>query len=81
MRVEPLNSASFPCSGLPIWTISAARQGYSPRGAPERSGHSPHSDRLIASVYIRDDVPLLHSGADFDRIAAVSELRVVPQLV
>lgn len=35
------------------------------------------SDCLIASVCIREDVPLLHDDRDFDHVAAVSELRVV----
>lgn len=32
---------------------------------------------LIASVCIRDGVPILHSDRDFDQIAEVSELRTV----
>ena len=39
------------------------------------------SDCLIASVCIRDELPLLHSDADFDRIASVSELTIVGPLV
>jgi predicted nucleic acid-binding protein len=34
-------------------------------------------DCLIASVCIRDDVALLHSDADFDRLASCSALRVI----
>jgi predicted nucleic acid-binding protein len=33
---------------------------------------------LIASVGVRDDVPLLHADADFDHLATCSDLRVVP---
>ena len=33
-------------------------------------------DCLIASVCIREDVPLLHADADFDRLASCSALRV-----
>jgi predicted nucleic acid-binding protein len=35
------------------------------------------SDCLIASVCIREDVPLLHRDADFDRLAETTDLRVV----
>lgn len=43
-----------------------------------RAGHTVRSstDCLIAAVCIREDVPLLHDDADFDRIAGVSNLRV-----
>lgn len=34
-------------------------------------------DCLIASVCIREDVALLHADADFDRLAAHTELQVV----
>lgn len=34
-------------------------------------------DCLIASVCVREDVPLLHADADFDRLAACTPLRVV----
>ncbi len=33
-------------------------------------------DCLIASVCIREDVPLLHADVDFDRLASCSALRV-----
>jgi predicted nucleic acid-binding protein len=33
-------------------------------------------DCLIASVCIREDVPLLHADADFDRLAQCSALRI-----
>lgn len=33
---------------------------------------------LIASVCIRDGVPLLHADRDFDTLAEISELTVVP---
>jgi predicted nucleic acid-binding protein len=33
-------------------------------------------DCLIASVCIREDVPLLHADADFDRLAASTDLRI-----
>jgi predicted nucleic acid-binding protein len=35
------------------------------------------SDCLIASVCIREDVPLLHRDADFDRLAETTDLKVV----
>lgn len=35
------------------------------------------SDCLIAAVCIREQVPLLHDDADFDRLADVSELQVL----
>ena len=43
-----------------------------------RNGHTPRSsaDCLIAAVCIREDVPLLHDDADFDRIAQASALTV-----
>jgi predicted nucleic acid-binding protein len=34
-------------------------------------------DCLIAAPCIRLDIPLLHSDADFDKLAAISDLRVV----
>ncbi len=34
-------------------------------------------DCLIASVCVREDVPLLHADSDFDRLAACTPLRVV----
>lgn len=34
-------------------------------------------DCLIASVCVRDDVPLLHADADFDHLASCTDLRVV----
>lgn len=34
-------------------------------------------DCLIASVCVRDDVPLLHVDADFDHLASCTDLRVV----
>lgn len=33
-------------------------------------------DCLIASVCVREDVPVLHADADFDRLAEVTALRV-----
>ena len=33
-------------------------------------------DCLIASVCVREQVPLLHADADFDRLASCSELRL-----
>jgi predicted nucleic acid-binding protein len=47
------------------------------RGA-RSAGHTIRRtlDCLIAAVCIREDVPLLHSDADFDRLAASSELRI-----
>ena len=33
-------------------------------------------DCLIASVCIREEVPLLHADADFDRLASCSDLQV-----
>jgi predicted nucleic acid-binding protein len=36
------------------------------------------TDCLIASVCIREGVPLLHADRDFDTIAEVSELTLVP---
>jgi predicted nucleic acid-binding protein len=36
-------------------------------------------DCLIASVCVRDDAPLLHADADFDRLATCTKLRVVSQ--
>jgi predicted nucleic acid-binding protein len=35
------------------------------------------SDCLIAAVCVREDVPLLHSDVDFDRLASVSALSIV----
>jgi predicted nucleic acid-binding protein len=35
------------------------------------------SDCLIAAVCVREDVPLLHSDGDFDRLASVSTLSIV----
>jgi predicted nucleic acid-binding protein len=35
------------------------------------------TDCMIAAVCIRESVPLLHDDADFDRLAAVSNLHVV----
>jgi predicted nucleic acid-binding protein len=34
-------------------------------------------DCLIASVCVREDLPLLHADDDFDRLAASSKLRIV----
>lgn len=34
-------------------------------------------DCLIASVCVRDDVPLLHADTDFDHLATCTDLRVV----
>lgn len=34
-------------------------------------------DCLIASVCVRDDVPLLHADADFDHLARCTDLRAV----
>jgi predicted nucleic acid-binding protein len=34
-------------------------------------------DCLIASVCVREDVPLLHADVDFDRLAEHTELRVI----
>ena len=43
-----------------------------------RKGHTIRraTDCMIAAVCIREDVPLLHDDADFDRIADVSDLKV-----
>jgi len=43
-----------------------------------RKGHTIRhaTDCMIATVCIREGVPLLHDDADFDRIADVSELKV-----
>lgn len=35
-------------------------------------------DFLVAAPCVRDDVPLLHDDADFDRLATCTALRVVP---
>ncbi len=45
--------------------------------ATRRTGHTVRSkaDCLIAAIAIRHDVPLLHKDADFEAIAAVTELR------
>lgn len=45
-----------------------------------RAGHTIRrtSDCLIAVVCIREGRPLLHRDADFDRLAAVSRLTIVP---
>jgi hypothetical protein len=48
---------------------SARRQGVTIRRT---------SDCLIAAVCIRDRVPLLHADNDFDHLAKVTDLRVVP---
>jgi predicted nucleic acid-binding protein len=37
-------------------------------------------DCLIASVCIRERIPILHNDADFDRLAACTELEVVGSL-
>lgn len=36
------------------------------------------SDCLIASVCVREQVPLLHADADFDRLADVTHLEIEP---
>ncbi len=36
-------------------------------------------DCLIASVCVREDVPLLHADTDFDRLASSTDLRVVSE--
>jgi predicted nucleic acid-binding protein len=43
-----------------------------------KTGHTIRrsTDCMIAAVCIRENVPLLHDDADFDRIADVSELKV-----
>jgi predicted nucleic acid-binding protein len=46
----------------------ARRAGFTPRGT---------IDCLIAAVCVRADVPLLHSDADFDRIATITALSVI----
>lgn len=38
-------------------------------------------DCLIASVCVRDEAPVLHADADFDRLAAHTPLRTVPEPV
>jgi len=35
-------------------------------------------DCLIAAVCVREDAPILHADADFDRLAACTPLRVLP---
>jgi predicted nucleic acid-binding protein len=47
--------------------------------AAKRNGITIRStiDCLIAAVCIREDVPLLHSDKDFDRLAALTTLSVV----
>jgi len=35
-------------------------------------------DCLIAAVCVREDVPILHADADFDRLASCTPLRVTP---
>jgi predicted nucleic acid-binding protein len=48
---------------------SARRQGVTVRRT---------SDCLIASVCVREQVPILHADSDFDHLAKVTELQVVP---
>ena len=47
--------------------------------AARRNGHTIRStiDCLIAAICMREDVPLLHSDKDFDRLAAIATLNVV----
>ncbi len=47
---------------------AARRSGFTPRGT---------TDCLIAAVCLRADVPLLHSDADFDRLAEITALSVI----
>lgn len=54
---------------LAAWLYRAARSaGLAVRNAP---------DCLIAAPCIRLGVPLLHADADFDKLATISDLRVV----
>jgi predicted nucleic acid-binding protein len=48
--------------------------------AARRSGHTIRNttDCLIAAVCVRERRPLLHNDVDFDRLAACSDLVVVP---
>ena len=50
--------------------------------AARRTGMTIRStiDCLIAAVCIREDVPLLHSDVDFDRLAKITTLRTVQSL-
>jgi len=63
----------FETGGVRLATASA--QNYREL---RRKGHTIRhaSDCLIAAVCIREQVPLLHDDADFDRIADVSDLQV-----
>lgn len=61
-------------NGLPdFWRAAALYRAARRRGITIRRT----SDCLIASVCVRDRIPLLHADADFDRLAKVTDLEVV----
>lgn len=64
--------------GLPDYTRAAALYRMA-----RRSGATIRKtlDCLIASPCVREDVPLLHDDADFDRLAACTPLRIEPAQV
>lgn len=75
-RVEEL------LSGLPVLCAEWKHDYRAAAGiyrAARRSGFKPRGTIgcLIAAVCMRADVPLLHSDADFDRLAKITALSVI----
>ena len=67
-------------NGLPVLPLDARldfRHAAELAVASARNGHQIRSlvDCVIASVAIRNDVPLLHKDRDFDYLAEISPLR------
>jgi predicted nucleic acid-binding protein len=67
---------------LELVDLEDFERGASCRRAADRAGVPVRSiaDCLIASVCIREGLPLLHRDRDFDRLAACTDLQVISLL-
>jgi len=78
--VAAVRASLSPCVLLRSKSPNDFEAGADVYRAARRAGHTIRrpQDCLIAAVCLRERVPLLHDDRDFERIAAVSELEVVP---
>lgn len=81
-QVKEVEERLFAFGVLRLQRIADFRAAAGLYRAARRTGVTIRStiDCLIAAVCIREDVPLLHSDIDFDRLAKITTLRTVQSL-
>ena len=82
LRADRVRRVDGLLSGLPVLRSEWKHDYKAAVGiyrAARASGFTPRGtiDCLIAAICMRADVPLLHSDADFDRLATITALSVI----